>query len=63
MTSINVENSTVKCTDCNTIHDAADCLTENDVIAWGYTSHNNLRCPDCNGTVELKDADTLHGTP
>lgn len=60
MTSIIVDESTVRCTECGTVHDAADCLQELDIIAWGYTSHNNLACPTCGGDVELEDAERLY---
>jgi endogenous inhibitor of DNA gyrase (YacG/DUF329 family) len=61
MTSIKVEESTVKCANCEKVHNAEDCLQELDIIAWGYTSHENLACPDCGGNVELENAERLHG--
>lgn len=60
MTSIKVDESTVTCVECETTHDATDCLQTHDIIAFGFTSHNNLACPDCGGDVELEDAVRLH---
>ena len=58
MTSIKVEESTVECENGH-VNPAELCVQPGDIIAWGYTSINNLACSDCGGAVKPHDVETL----